>query len=50
VELGEFGVYRLSGRVDPLNGISLRLENCLTDLKRYKEGALGSGSGREGVE
>jgi hypothetical protein len=40
VEVGEFGVFRLSDKVDPLRGISLRLENCVTDLKKYCEGAL----------
>lgn len=40
VELGEFGVFRLSEKADPLRGISLRLENCVTDLKKYREGAL----------
>jgi hypothetical protein len=32
VELGEFGVFRLSDKIDVFEGISLRLENCLIDL------------------
>ncbi len=40
VELGEFGVFRLSEKVDPLRGISLGLRNCVIDLKKYREGAL----------
>jgi len=44
VQLGEFGVYRLSPEVDPLGGLVLEFDNLLTDLKRYKEGALGPGT------
>jgi len=40
VQLGEFGVYALSKNVDPLSGIAAEFENLLTDLKRYREGAL----------
>lgn len=50
VELGEFGVFRLSEKVDPVRGISLRLENCVLDLKKYREGALEVGSGASAEE
>jgi hypothetical protein len=43
VQLGEFGVHRLWPDVDPLGGLTLEFENLLTNLKRYKEGALGPG-------
>jgi len=44
VQLGEFGVYRLSPDVDPLGSLALEFENLLTNLKRYREGALGLGA------
>jgi hypothetical protein len=40
VQLGEFGVYRLTPQQDPLGGVVLECENVLHNLKLYKEGAL----------
>ena len=39
-ELGEFGVYRLYPDQNVLDGICSRIENALTELKKYREGAL----------
>jgi len=39
-ELGEFGVYRLYPDQNVLDGICLRIGNALTELKKYREGAL----------
>ncbi len=50
VELGEFGVFRLSEKIDLLKGISMRFENCLIDLKKYHEGALEPPTGGTGTE
>lgn len=42
VQLGEFGVFRLSPEVSPLGGISLELDNVLADLKKAHGGAFGA--------
>jgi hypothetical protein len=41
VQLGEFGLYRLTQDSDPLGAIVMEFENILTNLKRYREGDLG---------